>query len=432
MAVYQKNNNRNYLVQKVFLALLLSFHVLEGWSQSDNKMNVQQNSDKSGYTSGLEQGIASLTSFLALQDDAKAESFLRFSKLDSLTTSWFDWKRKVNENIGLQFNVSYATTNQYGQNSPQNLSKFAAGGEFKVYSRWNLINRRKKNTGTLVVGLAHRHAYTDIPPSELGGYLGYHGQTALLFNNMKLNLLELSWQQKFNKGRTGIVIGRYDPNDYFDVLGYVNPFTTFQNLSITVNPSIAFPDSSTGLGVGHWINDQFLIQATVNDANGIAPEVVFFHDWSELYTSAELSWSPSRKDRFFKNFHITHWHADERMKAGIEEGSGIVIGGNWTFHETFMPFFKAGWSQGSASIYSQSYTGGFIIRPNVNKDLIGFGLNWGETQNNIGQLSTELFYRFQFSQNFAITPNVQYFSNPALDPSLDSAFIVGLRGRIAM
>ena len=402
-----------------------------GWSQSKDSLQVS-GKDKSGYTSELEQGVASLSAFAAIEDDAVAETLLRIPELDSLTVFWFDWKRKLNEDVGFQFNLSYATANQYGQNSPQNDNKFAAGGEVKLYSRWNFINRGKQNTGTLVLSVAHRHAYTDIPASELGFYLGYNGQTALLFNNSKLNLLELSWQQKFNKGRSGIVVGRYDPNEYFDVLGYVNPFTTFQNLSILVNPSIALPDTSTGIGIGHWFNDQFTIQATVNDANGTASEVVFFNDWSELYTSAEFSWSPSRKDRFLKNFHVTYWHADARDRAGLEESQGIAIGGNWTFHETLMPFFKAGWSQGSAPIYSQSYTGGCIRNPNVNKDLIGLGFKWGQTQSDIWQFSSELFYRFQFSENFAITPSVQYFKNPALDPNLNSAFVVGLRGRLAL
>ncbi|MDM9631708.1 hypothetical protein [Robiginitalea aurantiaca] len=74
----------------VFLLILLP---QIGWSQSEDSLQVSRK-DKAGYTSELEQGIASLTSFLALQDDAVAETLLRFPGLDSLTVSWFDWKRK--------------------------------------------------------------------------------------------------------------------------------------------------------------------------------------------------------------------------------------------------------------------------------------------------------------------------------------------------
>lgn len=412
----------------IFICFLIS---VIGYSQTKDSISDQKK-DKSGYTSDLEKGIASLTAFLALEDDAESHTFLRFSKFDSITNPWFRWKRKVNDKIGLQFSTSYSTSNMYGQNAPDKMSDYAGSGIFKVYTRWNLVNRGKDNTGTLVINADHRHAYSSVPPSDLGFNLGYNGIPGLLFSDAKLILLELTWQQIFNKGRTGVIVGRYDPNDYLDVLGYVNPFTTFQNLSILVNASIALPDSSTGIGIGQAINDQFTLQATVNDVNGVATELKFFEDFSELYTSVELAWSPTKKDRYFKNFHITYWHADDREKAGIEESQGVAIGFNWTFHETFMPFVKIGWSGGSAPIYSQSYTGGFIIRPNLNKDLVGIAVNWGETQDGVGQLSNELFYRFQFSQNFAITPSLQFLINPGLNTQLDNVFIFGLRGRIAL
>ena len=430
MVIHQINNYWNNLVWSICLVLLLLCVPNIGWSQSDSS-KTQKNNGKSGYANQLEQGIGSLTAFLAITDDEE-ETFLRISVLDSITQPWFQWKKSVNDKIGLQVSTSYTTTNQFGENSPYKRSEFTGSGIFKIYSRWTLVNRNSLNNGTFVVNVDHRHKYTQIAPSNLGFELGYNGIPALLFSDARFLLLEMTWQQKFNKGRTGVVIGRYDPNDYFDVLGYVNPFTTFQNLSILANSSIALADTSTGIGIGHYIKNQFLIQATVNDANSTANDFEFFQNFNELYTSVEFSWTPSRQERFYKNFHVMAWHSDERVAAGIEEGRGIVIGANWTFHETFMPFFKAGWSEGSAPIYSESYTGGFIIKPNVNKDLIGFGLNWGKTQKDIGQLSTEIFYRFQFSQNFAITPSFQYFSNPALDLAIESAYVFGLRGRVAL
>lgn len=420
---------RNNKTTNILIALLLLTSLV--YSQSTDTI-AQVKSDKAGYSSDIEKGILSLTAFMALDDDAEPHTFLRFPKLDSLTKPWFACKRKVNDNIGLQISPSYSSTTQYGRNAPDNKSELASSGIFKIYSRFTLVNQHKENNGTLVLNLDHRHKYTDITPSKLGFDLGYNGMPALLFSDTKLILLELTWQQKFNKGRTGIVIGRYDPNDYFDVLGYVNPFTTFQNLSILVNPSIALPDSSTGIGIGHWINDQFALQITVNDVNGVATELQFFEDFGELYTSGEFSWSPSRKERFFKNFHVTAWHSDERTKVGIEESHGIAIGGNWTFHETFMPFFKAGWSTGGTPIYSDYFCGGFIIRPNINKDLIGLGVSWGKTQADIGQLSSELFYRFQMSQILAFTSSVQYIQNPGLNTNLDNMFVFGLRGRVAL
>ncbi len=96
-----------------------------------------------------------------------------------------------------------------------------------------------------------------------------------------------------------------------------------------------------------------------------------------------------------------------------------------------MPYVRAGWSSGTASIYYQYYGGGLLFKPNVNQDLLGVGISWGKTQNDMGHLTTELFYRFQFSQNFTVTPSFQYLKNPGLATDTKNIIIGGLRGRLA-
>jgi porin len=44
----------------------------------------------------------------------------------------------------------------------------------------------------------------------------------------------------------------------------------------------------------------------------------------------------------------------------------------------------------------------------------------------------ETSYKFQLSQNFSLTPDVQLVFNPAKDPSESSVWIVGLRVIFAM
>ena len=63
-------------------------------------------------------------------------------------------------------------------------------------------------------------------------------------------------------------------------------------------------------------------------------------------------------------------------------------------------------------------------------DKLGLAINWGEPPEDSGlneQWTMELFYRLQFSQNLAVTPSLQYISDPALNPAEDSLTIFGLR-----
>ena len=47
------------------------------------------------------------------------------------------------------------------------------------------------------------------------------------------------------------------------------------------------------------------------------------------------------------------------------------------------------------------------------------------------QYAFELFYRLQITRELAITPDIQLLINPALNPTEDSIFVLGLRGRLA-
>ena len=44
----------------------------------------------------------------------------------------------------------------------------------------------------------------------------------------------------------------------------------------------------------------------------------------------------------------------------------------------------------------------------------------------------ETSYKFQLSQNFSITPDVQVIFNPANDPGESSVWVVGLRAILSM
>jgi len=78
---------------------------------------------------------------------------------------------------------------------------------------------------------------------------------------------------------------------------------------------------------------------------------------------------------------------------------------------------------------------GFGYQRNPGKNLLGFGLNWGEPNESTwepglpNQYTAELFYRWQVSKAIAITPDVEYLINPALNPDTDSIWVFGLRVR---
>ena len=255
---------------------------------------------KSGYTRGARYGgPASIPAQLEDDDRAKAPVF-RFPQVDAFLQPWFDGKRELNDSRGLEIGSHYVSVYQRLSDSLTD-DQQAWSGIIRLAGTWLLAGEDTENTGTLIFKVENRHEIgSNISPSELAKSAGYLGQTGPLFTDVDTVLVDLNWQQYFNDGRTGIIAGRYDPSDYMNVAGYANPWTSFQNLMVMLDASVAFPDASYGIGVGHWLNDQWAIGGSINDANGTIPDLGFFEGGSEFFTEAQLIWTPARDERLFK------------------------------------------------------------------------------------------------------------------------------------
>lgn len=366
--------------------------------------------------------------------DRKKEPAFRFPKIDEAFQPWTDWKTRQNNDNGFQLSAHYSTLFQGLSDPVPGGDDKASGGVLRATMKWTPIGRGTADTGSLVVMLDHGHGFRDTTPAGLADQAGYIGITGLFFNDIGFAVINLNWQQAFNDGRTGLIVGRYDPNDYMNVLGYVNPWTIFSNLAINLDTSVALPDSSWGVGAGHWLNDRWYVLGGINDANGSGSDnLEFFEGGAELFKYAHVGWSPSKADRYFKNVHVMAWHVDEREDAGIPSSHGMTVAANWIFDDRWMPFARLGWSKGAAPIYNESATLGLIRKFMFPSDLVGVSINWGSlVDSSLGDQTTiEGFWRFQFAQNLAITPSLQLLIDPARNPQDDRVWVYGLRVRLA-
>ena len=397
-----------------------------------------QKSYKSNYVN--EEGFAGPGSTVRQleEDDVEKSPALRFEAFDEALAPWFDYKKRLNEESGLQLGFAYTLLYQEIDESLGNEDS-ATSGILRVSGKWEAYNRGEKNKGQLVLSFDNRAAYSDIPPGSLGGEAGYIGQTGALFSDVDTVLVDFYWSQYLNHGQTAIIIGRYDPNDFFDVLGYANPWTSFQNLSILFNTSIALPDYGFGIGAGHWFEgDQFYLFGSASDANGVVTKEEFEFDTDELYKTVEFGWSPGRDQRYFKNVHVTLWQVDEREDDGVDDADGATLGVNWTWDLTYMLFTKIGSSDADApndpQIAENSVTIGGIYYFANRSDLVGIAYNESElaAEGLDDQTTLEAFYRFQLAQNLAITPSIQILGDPALNPDEDEITVLGLRLRLTL
>ena len=383
-----------------------------------------------------------------LEEDNKDKyPLIRMPILDQATEDLRAWKSEIYKETGFQFGLAYTSMVQEVL-EPDIPADTAGAGILRFTGKWELTDRGGKNPGSFVFSLDHRHDYGDTAPSAVGGGFGYLSQTAMLFNDNKDIIGDLKWTQTLFDGEGGMVIGRYDPSDYHNVLGYASPWTGFSNLDNLINMSIAVPDWSWGVGIGAWLSESYYVLGGINDANGAATDdLEFFEEGTdELYKYAEFGWSPTKNERYFKNFHVTLWQVDERKVKGEDSDSyGVVLGFNWTWNLEWMLFAQLGFSDADSAndvqLYEQEAKLGFIKYFEERSDLFGMAVNHGkiiEPLYDVGFATNEYtttfetFYRFQLAETVQITPNLQYIMDPHTNADGDDAVVASIRFRITL
>ncbi len=355
----------------------------------------------------------------------------RLPAIDSIFPRWNSFRghlqNELRLQVGMDYNVLYQTASETLTGNDD-----AASAIFRLYSDWTLFGETDKTSGSLISKAENRHRYsTQIAPAQIGFDAGYLGIPGTLFNDNGGAISNLYWEQFLCDGRAGFVVGMLEPDSFVDVLGYANPWTTFQNFSVLVNPTIPFPDPVFGAGAGFTFNDQWLVKGGAYDTNNRFGEFEFFPNGGELFTHGEISWSPSRAERYLKEIHVTAWHTDRREQANVSESQGIAMGGNWTFADRWMTIFRAGWADGGAPLMHKSLTTGVLRYVAERGDLAGVAMTWEDpTDRALGEQNTlECFYRLQLAKNMAVTPSLQVLIDPALNPDSNAITLFGLRIR---
>lgn len=357
---------------------------------------------------------------------------------------WFDWKTGLQERTGFSFGIDYSSLYFGADNTTGEDS--ASGGMVRFFGAWDLVGRESGNTGALVWKVEHRHAYGDVAPSGFGlGELGYAGFMGAPWSDQGTRWTNLYWRQRLNGGRSTLIGGYLDATDYVDAFAGGSPWTGFANLAFSTGSASMFlpNDATLGLAGAGMLTDQLYLIAGITNAYADSTDPFedsfdrFFND-SEHFISLELGWTASQDRLFLDNTHVTLWHVDDSEQAGAIDGWGALFSHIRYLNNKWMPFIRGGYAEDGGSLLQKSLSLGFLYQRDPGKNLLGVGVNWGEPNESTfapdldDQYTVEAFYRFQLTQQFAITPSVEYLKNPALNPTDDSIWVWGIRGRIAL
>ena len=356
---------------------------------------------------------------------------------------WNNWKKKVADDTGLQFNIDYNVLGFKANHSLGDDSSLT--GVLRFYGKWELTGRGTNDTGSLVFKQENRSAYGNhVAAAAFGPELGYVGLMNCCFSDQGWRTSNLYWRQSFNDQRVVTYVGFIDTTDYLDVYPLASPWTGFNNLVFaTGSAAIAgLPDGTFGAMAAVWVSDSIYVIGGIGDTNVDQTDVfrgfdTFFSDF-ETIKSIDIHWTPEKDRIFLDNTHVTIWQIDERKEAGTPSGYGVNLSFTRAAGNKFLPFLRGGWSKDGGSVLEASVSVGFGYQDTdvTGAGLLGVGLNWGRPNGDTfgtkldDQYTAEVFYRWRVMQDFSLMPSVQLIVDPALNPDDDFIAVFGLRTQI--
>ena len=360
---------------------------------------------------------------------------------DSVARGYFDWKARIKKDHGVTLGGDYSAVYLSASDSPGEDNAF--GGMYRFYGSWEATGDGKGNSGALIWKAEHRHAYGNyVAPGSFGFEIGYIGLFEPPFSDQGTRLTNLYWRQRMKGGDLVFVGGYVDVTDYVDVYMLSSPWTGFFNFAFsTGSASIPVPNEGLGLGLGGYLNENFYIIGGFADTNSNPHKPfdgfdTFFND-REYFKHLEFGWNSSRETVFLNNIHLTLWHADKRDAAATPSGWGANLSWSRSINDHWIPFIRTGYADDGGALLEKSISAGFAYQTVSGGNQVGFAYNWGKPMESTwgpgldNQQTLEVFYRIQLFKELAITPDIQYIRNPALNPEEDSLWVWGMRARLA-
>ncbi len=353
--------------------------------------------------------------------------------------TWDAWKQNLKDDLGLVLSVDYTAVLLTANETFDDTN--GSGGIARVFGTFDLFNIEN---GTLVYKFEHRHAYGSVAPFDFSlGQIGYVGLQEPPFNDTDFRTQNLYWRQRMNDGRSVLTAGVLDVTDYLDAFALASPWLHFMNFAFsTGSAAIGLPnDAAVGVAFGTMLTDSFYLIAGLTDTNGDPSDPLqgfdnFFSD-NEYFKSIEVGYTSSQQRIILDNYHLTFWHKDRQEAANVPSGWGVNFSASRYLNDNLMPFVRGGYTEDAGSLLELSVSTGIGYQTAAFDGLLGAAVNWGRPNADTfgpdldDQFALEVFYRVAAGRHTALTLDVQYIQDPAINPFENSIWMFNLRGRMA-
>ena len=235
-----------------------------------------------------------------------------------------------------------------------------------------------------------------------------------------------------NIGQYSLYLIDGTPQDY-------NQQTGFISYSLSQYGSASYPTASLGAYLQFTPNSEWMMQVGFQDANNISGRRIKFNTFDDgEYTSyMYVSWSPTFLKTWAGQYmFLTYNQPSTTNQPGDSQGWSFSF--SQYFGESFNIFGRVNGSSGNVVPIKKSIVAGFGFKDLFNRnpnDYVGIGLGFNSmSKESLGQSAIHKYenvieaqYVFGIGKYLTITPDIQFFMNPALDQDQSTATVFSLR-----
>lgn len=357
---------------------------------------------------------------------------LSFSKLGQ---DYTDFKNSLNKNYGIDYSLDIS---YMGQRGAPNGKKNAMQTYISPSITWNMFDNEY---GQMSLNAAYSIVrYGGISAAKLGSNIG--AQTEINDSNTPddtFNELYFTYQLGGDWNWLSFGLGQF-PLYNFDGSNYdSNQQINFINYALSQNASASYSTAGVGMYAQITPNDDWSFSFGAQDATDIDATSVQLNNFSdEHYTTfASLSYTPEISGLGNGQYSILLYN-QPAVKQQPETTNGWSLNMSQNISEKMAIFGRINGVSGHTEPINQSYVLGAVYNDPLDRnplDQIGIAFAYnkideeavGSTLAHNSEKIIEGYWAWGISKWMTITPDIQFYIDPALNEKSDYATVFSLR-----
>lgn len=356
----------------------------------------------------------------------------------SLIPPFFDkfraWREEMHKRVRLETIYSYDMLAQGYADTESSLG--ASSGDATFSARWLMFGHKSHRPVYFSLRMRHRHAYSDLAPSEISSNTSLLWGTVNGFTNAGFQVPDFNISQELADGRLTLRYGQFSVDSFFDTHSLRSAKRYFLNKAFSDNPTIGFPGYGAGFTLqwkseGSW--DLSLGGSNMQGTDESKQVSLRLNlDSSALFYTIQGGYNFKGLGEGDARIQLMAWQNQDNNENELPDGSGASLTLEHEGASTGERFVaRYAFSEGDATTVNQLFMLGWGRE--INKyDHLGAGLGLGQSAIDSGtwQGVGEIYYRWQATKELMITPDLQIILGKGLDDGSSFHIVAGLRAGI--